>query len=117
MDALRLCAAFSIVFGLLGTFWAFAKLRKRTPMRLWGANLWSRPPEGGRPDLILTGTLSIIRQVRLTPTHQLHLIGSGRERFLVCTHPQGCTSIPLGVGDSGQSLSTEWRDKGRNDAA
>jgi hypothetical protein len=117
MDGLRLFAAFSIVFGLLGIFWVFVKLRRRTPVRFWAPSLWSRPPEGGRPDLILTSTLSVIRQVRLTPTHQLHLIGTGRERFLVCTYPQGCTPIPLEMGDSGQSLSAEWRDKGLNDAA
>jgi hypothetical protein len=117
MDALRLLVAFSIVFGLLGIFWILIKLQKGTSVHLWGASIAKRPFDGGRADVIPTGSLSIIRQVRLTPTHQLHLIGTGRERFLVCTYPQGCTPISLQIADSDRSLPAEWRDKGLNDAA
>jgi hypothetical protein len=117
MDVLRLFGAFSIVFGLLGGFWIFVKLRKPTPLRIWRASSWNRQSEAGTTDLIVTSTLSILRQVRLTPTHQLHLILSGKERFLICTHPQGCTPIPLALVDFAKGMPTEWRDQGLNDAA
>jgi hypothetical protein len=117
MDVLRLAAAFSVVFGLLGSLWAYAEFRKRPPGRLWGNRFRFRSPEAGRGDPTLAGTLSVIRQVRLTPTHQLHLVATGRERFLLCTHPQGCTQIPFEAGELPHRLSSDWREKGRNDAA
>ena len=117
MDVLRLAAAFSVVFGLLGLLWAYAEFRKRPPGRLWLNQFHIGAPKAGRGDPTFGGTLSVVRHVRLTATHQLHLISAGRERFLVCTHPQGCTQIPLDAGDFPQKLPTEWREKGRNDAA
>jgi len=116
MDVFRLATAFLIVFGLLGILWASVNLRKRRPARLWGVKLWN-PSNLKRRGESIADALSIIQQVRLTPTHQLHLLASGQERFLVCTHPHGCTSIPLATKDCGQRQSPEWPGKGLNDAA
>lgn len=116
MDVLRLGSAFAFVFGLLGIFWAYAKLRNRPLSRSWPLQFWSNKPTVGRADPMPAVALSVIRQVTLTPTHKLHLIGSGRERFLVCTHPQGCTPIPMGA-DLSYGSSLERREKGLTDAA
>lgn len=112
-----MAAALFIVFGLLGILWAFVNIRKRRPVclqdakfKLWsGAALRRRDPP---PD-----ALTVIQQVRLTPTHQLHLVGRGQKRFLVCTHPEGCTSIALASDEPAQRQSPEWPDKGLNDVA
>jgi hypothetical protein len=39
--------------------------------------------------------LTVLKRSRLTPNHQLHLVIAMDQQILLCTHPQGCSIVPL----------------------
>lgn len=41
-------------------------------------------------------SLCILKQVVLSPSHRVHLVLVAGQNVLLCTHPQGCTVIPVG---------------------
>jgi hypothetical protein len=121
MDALRLAYSLILVFGLLGLFWTFAKRRRHTVEALLGAGtiLASRrlTRASQRGKAAANSTPSVVWKERLTPTHQLHLICNGKDRLLVCTHPQGCTLLPLAESETATGLPPQWTERELNDAA
>jgi len=93
MDYLRAALALITVFGLLGLLYLFSKQAKtKAPRRLFCArSIW--PRFRNTANELDSDSLHVLRRVSLTPTHQVHLIRTGEEMFLVCTHPRGCTLL------------------------
>ena len=82
------------VFGLLGLLYSLAgAARRRIPRALIApGTIW---PGKFRVSASQKNSayLQVLRRVNLTATHQLHLISTTEDLFLVCTHPQGCTLL------------------------
>jgi hypothetical protein len=82
------------VFGLLGLLYSVAgRAQRRIPRALSESRrIWSRKfrvSESSNKPV----HLQVLRRVNLTATHQLHLISTTEDLFLVCTHPHGCTLL------------------------
>jgi hypothetical protein len=98
MDFFRVAAAFGTVFALLGIVYLFSnRARTRLAPKAFRAPLiWSRKVRVPKP--LESDSVRVLKRVSLTATHQLHLIGTAQDAFLLCTHPQGCTLLPTRVG-------------------
>lgn len=94
MDLFRVILAFVTVFCLLGFLYFLSNRAKtRAPRLLASARSACSGKFRPHPNRKSAAELDILRRVSLTPTHQLHLVKTAQEIFLVCTHPQGCTVL------------------------
>jgi hypothetical protein len=95
MDFLRVGLALMTVFGLLGILYVMTNAARRRTVARGSTSVRTMWPRKLRVAGNGEGSkhLELIRRVHLTPTHQLHLISTTQEIFLVCTHPNGCTLL------------------------
>lgn len=82
------------VFGLLGLLYVFSnRTRTKAPLGLLARHsIWRRAGEDSRNNPGLN-TLRLLRRLNLTAAHQLHLVQTNEQTFLVCTYPQGCALL------------------------
>jgi flagellar biosynthetic protein FliO len=77
VETLRQVSAILFVFALLGA-------------ALWALRRWNNP---GRQTPSRGKSLQSIERLSLSPQHSLHLVEIDGGRFMVATHPQGCTLL------------------------
>ena len=113
MDFLRVILALGTVFGLLAVLYFIANhARARLAAKGLRAHpIWSRRLRiAHKPD---ADSLRVTRRVSLTATHQLHLIATTEDSFLLCTHPHGCTLLPTRVTPAAAEESAGPNELGR----
>jgi hypothetical protein len=93
MDAALRLAAILPAMGLLGFLrW----LAQKFNIKGFGIFRLSFPNDSALREALAPVQLSVLKRARLTPNHQLHLVIAMDQQILLCTHPQGCSIIPVG---------------------
>ena len=110
MDGLSRLLAICLVMGLLGTLWWFSKEGRSRGIlgtssflhRLLSTFISFSPSQS-----VSSEHLRVIKRLHLTSSHQLHLISTGTKTLLICTHPQGCTTLREYISDDPVFLERE----------
>lgn len=93
MEFFRVAAALGAVFALLGmVYFLSSRVRRDAAVKAFRAPaIWPRNLRIAKP--LESDSVKVLKRVPLTATHQLHLVGTSQDTFLLCTHPQGCTVL------------------------
>jgi hypothetical protein len=101
MDAIPQIIAAVLVIGLLGILWWSSKNPEGRALGWFKFSIWGARPAPG------TAQIQLLGRSHLTPNHQLHLVQSMEQLFLICTHSGGSSVISSQpIGRSSQSVAS-----------